>query len=102
MSDFSSIVPEIFSNSTVNAVVLTIIPGIFYTLAAYGHTFVKGLALGWAILISIIFAAIEYIFRVPINSYSTHKAKLSNGAQQTIWVGITLALGWLSDLFVAA
>ncbi len=90
-------IPIVLSNPTANAVLLTFIPGILYTLAAYGQLYLKGASLGMSIAISIFFAVLEYIVRVPIIQYSSNEAGMSNGTMQLVWVGITLLLGYFSD-----
>jgi uncharacterized protein (DUF486 family) len=82
---------------TVAAIVVTVIPGVLYTLAAYAHLYLPQVTILIAIVISVIFAALEYIVRVPIIKYSSEVAKLSNGELQMIWVGITLGLAFLTD-----
>jgi hypothetical protein len=86
-----------FSNPTANAIVLTFVPGILYTFAAYGQLYLKHASLGVAIVVSIFFAVLEYIVRVPIVKYSSAEAGMSNGTMQIIWVVITLLLGYASD-----
>ena len=83
----------------VAAVSLTVVPGIFYTLAAYAHLYLPQLTLMMSILISVIFATMEYIIRVPIIDYSSKVANMSNSQLQVVWVVITLILAWLSDIF---
>ena len=82
---------------TVAAIVVTIVPGVLYTLAAYAHLYIPQITLMLAIVISVIFATFEYIVRVPIIQYSSEKAGLSNGEMQMIWVGITIALAYAAD-----
>ena len=82
---------------TVAAIIVTIVPGIFYTLAAYAHLYLPQLTLAIAIVISVIFATFEYVIRVPIIEYSANVAGMSNTQLQFIWVGITLGLAYLTD-----
>ena len=82
---------------TVAAIVITVIPGIFYTLASYAQLYLPQLTLLIAIVISVIFATFEYIIRVPIIKYSSDTVGLSNGEMQMIWVGVTMGLAFLSD-----
>jgi len=90
-------IPSIVSNHTVNAVILTFIPGILYVLAAYGQLFIANISLGVRILISIFFAACEYLVRVPIISYSQAEAGMSNGTMQFVWIVVTFILSKGSD-----
>lgn len=99
MAEYLQYIPIIFANPVINATVLTAIPAVLYTLAAYGHLFVKGASLGLSILISVIFATLEYIVRVPIIKYSHDVAQLSNGTMQIIWILLTGVLGFISDGF---
>ena len=87
------------ASPTVAAVAITVIPGIFYTLAAYAHLYLPHLTLMVSILISVIFATMEYIIRVPIIEYSSNIANMSNSTMQWTWVIITLLLAYLSDYF---
>lgn len=92
--------PTPFENPTTNVVALTFLPGLCYTLAAYGSTFFTGVSMIVSLLIAICFATIEYTFRVPLVSYASKTAKLSNGFQQGIWVVVTFILSILSDYFI--
>jgi uncharacterized protein (DUF486 family) len=93
-------IPTILSDPFSNAVLLTFIPGIFYTLASYGQLYMKGASLTLAILVSVFFAVIEYIIRVPIIKYSSNEAGMSNGVMQFVWVCITMLLGWGSGVVI--
>lgn len=94
---FLQYIPTVLSNPTQNAILLTFIPGILYVLAAYAHLFITGASLGISIVISIFFAALEYIVRVPLIKYSSHVAGMSNASMQIVWVVITMLLSWASD-----
>ena len=85
-SGFMKFIPTIFSNPTTNAIALTVVPGIFYVLAAYAHLFFSGLSLIGSIIVSVIFATIEYIIRVPVIKYSSEVAGMSNGFMQAVWM----------------
>ena len=61
---------------------------------------VAGSGIAISIVVSVIFAAIEYVFRVPIIKYSSNEAGMSNGTIQAIWVIITLLLSKLSEIFM--
>lgn len=91
-------IPQLFANNLLNAIILLIIPAIFYTLASYGHLYLKDTPLYKAILIAIIFATLEYIVRVPVIRYSSRVAKMSNFMMQIIWIIITLLLALLLDM----
>lgn len=93
-------IPIFTVNPVINAILITFIPGIFYILAAYGQLFVHGASLATSILISIAFAALEYIVRVPIIQYSHHEAGLSNSNMQIIWIVITFILSKISDIWL--
>ena len=93
-------IPGIFSNHTANAVLLTFIPGVLYTCAAYGMLYLKGATLAVSILVSIFFAILEYIVRVPIIKYSSAEAGMSNGTMQLVWVFVTMILGYLTDFIM--
>jgi uncharacterized protein (DUF486 family) len=93
-------IPIISSNPSINAAILTIAPGVLYTAAAYGHLFLKGASLTTSTLVSVFFAILEYIIRVPIIKYSSDVAGWSNGTLQAVWVVITLLLGYASDKFM--
>ncbi len=96
-NEYIKYIPTIVSNPTVNAILLTFVPGILYVLAAYGHLFIAGASLATSIIVSIIFAALEYIVRVPIIKYSSAEAGMSNTTMQVVWVAITVILSKLSD-----
>ena len=98
-SEYLQYIPIISANPTINAIILTFIPGILYVLAAYGHLFIAGASLTTSIFLSILFATLEYIVRVPIIKYSSLSAGMSNNTMQVIWVLITLSLSKVSDLF---
>jgi uncharacterized protein (DUF486 family) len=96
VKDYLKFIPAISSNVVLNSILLTFIPGVLYVLAAYGHLLVTGMGLGLSIVVSIIFAALEYIVRVPIIKYSSEIAGMSNGIMQLVWVSITMLLSWMS------
>jgi uncharacterized protein (DUF486 family) len=101
MSDaYLQYIPTILSDPFSNAVLLTFIPGIFYTLAVYGQLYIKGASLALSIIVSIFFAVIEYIVRVPIIKYSSIDAGMSNGVMQLVWVVVTLLLSWGSGIVI--
>jgi uncharacterized protein (DUF486 family) len=102
MSDYLSFIPQLFANPTTNAIALTTIPAVLYTGAAYGFLLVKNASLLVSILISVFFATLEYIVRVPVIKYSHEIAGMSNGLIQLVWVIITLLFGWLSGWLVPA
>ncbi len=89
--------PNIVSNTTANAVILTIIPGILYTAAAYAHLYLKQPTYMMSLIISVFFATLEYAARIPVIQYSASKAGMSNGAMQIVWVIITLILAAITD-----
>ena len=93
-------IPILATNPTTNAIILTFVPGLLYVCAAYGHLLITGAGLGISILVSIIFAALEYIVRVPIIKYSSEIASMSNGTMQVVWICITALLSWLSQGFM--
>jgi uncharacterized protein (DUF486 family) len=97
MAEYLKYIPNIISNHAGNAILLTFLPGLLYVLAAYGHLFIKGAALSTSIIVSIIFASLEYIVRVPIIKYSSDIAGMSNTIMQVVWVIITIFLSWISD-----
>ena len=99
-NEYIQYIPILFSNPQVNAVVLTFVPGILYVLAAYGQLFLTGASLATSIIISIVFAALEYLVRVPIIKYSSNEAGMSNTTMQIVWVIVTLILSKVSDGFI--
>jgi len=96
-STYLKYIPVLFNDPFTNAVVLTFVPGLLYVGAAYGHLLIAGASLMTSILISVLFATLEYIVRVPIIKYSGEVAGMSNGVMQTVWVVITLMLSWMSN-----
>lgn len=98
-NEYIKYIPTLVTNPTVNAILLTFVPGILYVLAAYGHLFIAGASLATSILVSILFAALEYIVRVPIIKYSSVEAGMSNSTMQIVWVIITVILSKISDGF---
>jgi uncharacterized protein (DUF486 family) len=98
--EYLKYIPNLFANPSTNAIALTFIPAIFYVLAAYGHLFVHGAGLFISILMSIFFATMEYMVRVPIIQYSSKNAGMSNTTMQLVWVLITICLSSVSDLFM--
>lgn len=99
MADVSYLqyIPNLLTNPVHNAIALTIVPGLLYVGAAYGHLLIAGATLMTSILVSVLFATLEYIVRVPIIKYSSDVAGMSNGFMQIVWVIITMILSWLSD-----
>jgi uncharacterized protein (DUF486 family) len=77
-------------------VALFLIPGLFYTGAAFFHLRYPHWPLWTAILVSIAFASGEYIFRVPITR-EVHNMGVSNFQIQIVWVVITLTFAYLSE-----
>ena len=100
MAEYIKYIPNLFDNPATNAIALTFIPGIFYVLASFGHLMFAGGSLAVSIVVSIIFASIEYVMRVPLNKYSSIDAKMTNGTIQIVWVVITLFLSKLSEFFM--
>ena len=96
VKDYLKFITAISSNVVLNSILLTFIPGVLYVLASYGHLLVTGMGLGLSIVVSIIFAALEYIVRVPIIKYSSEIAGMSNGIMKLVWVSITMLLSWMS------
>lgn len=97
MSGYLQYIPTVFADPFTNAVAITFLPGLFYVGAAYGHLLIQGATLMTSILVSVLFATLEYIVRVPIIKYSSEIAGMSNGTMQVVWVVITMLLSWLSD-----
>jgi len=91
-------VPVIVPNHIINSILVTIVPAALYTAAAYGHLFLKNVTIGIAILISIFFAALEYIVRVPIIKYSSEVAGMSDFSMQAVWVILTVVMSGITDL----
>lgn len=88
---------QILTNPQANAILLTSVPATLYVLAAYGHLFLKGASMTMSIIVAIMFASVEYIFRVPIVKYSHEVAGMSNTYMQVVWVILTSLLSWASD-----
>ena len=99
-TEYLAYIPELFSNKVVNAIVITIIPAIFFTLASYAHLYFKHSTLLNAIILSSFFAILEYIFRVPITKYSSIDAGMSALWMQIIWIALTLILAYVTDIFI--
>lgn len=91
-AEYLKYIPVLVNNPQVNAVLLTIAPAVAYVAAAYGHLYFSHLSLTFSILISIFFAAVEYIIRVPIVKYSHEIAGFGNATMQIIWIVLTLIL----------
>jgi uncharacterized protein (DUF486 family) len=96
---YKKYIPTIFANPKVNATVLTCLPALLYTAAAYGAQYLKGTTLVISIIVSCIFACLEYVVRVPINFYSNEMAGFSNFQMQMIWTVICLAFARATDVF---
>lgn len=94
----ADLVPVIVPNHIINSILVTIVPAALYTAAAYGHLFLKNVTIGIAILISIFFAALEYIVRVPIIKYSSEVAGMSDFSMQAVWVILTVVMSGITDL----
>jgi uncharacterized protein (DUF486 family) len=99
-AEYAKFIPIIAENPFTNAVILTCVPALLYTAAAYAHLAFAGLTLTMSILISVAFATLEYIVRVPIINYSSEVAGMSNGTMQMVWVIITLIFGYVSDVLI--
>lgn len=91
-AEYLKYIPNLVSNPQINAVLLTVAPAIAYVAAAYGHLYFGQLSLTLSILVSIFFAAVEYIIRVPIVKYSHEIAGFGNVTMQTVWIILTLIL----------
>lgn len=87
----SYLVPQIVDSPVGNAAIVTLLPAILYTGAAYGQIFLNT-SLAVKILVACIFAIMEYIVRVPINEYSLNVAKMSPASMQVLWIVLTLML----------
>jgi len=96
-STYLQYIPTLFANPAVNAIALTFVPGLLYVGAAYGHLLIAGATLMTSIMVSVLFATLEYIVRVPIIKYSSEVAGMSNGIMQVVWVVITMLLSWATD-----
>ncbi len=99
-AEYLQYIPVLVGDAGLNAILLTFVPGILYVCAAYGHLLLTGSSLATSIFVSICFAALEYIVRVPIIKYSSNEAGMTNAMMQAVWVGITMLLSYLSDGFV--
>jgi len=101
-AEYIKYIPQILTNTKSNAILLTLIPGLLYTGAAYGAQYIKGASLMVSIIVSCIFAILEYIVRVPINFYSARNAGFSNTEMQIIWTIICLGFAKSTDLLLPA
>lgn len=99
-AEYIKYIPIIAENPFTNAVILTCAPALLYTAAAYAHLYFAGLTLAMSILVSVAFATLEYIVRVPIINYSSEVAGMSNGTMQLVWVIITMIFGYASDVLM--
>lgn len=99
-AEYIKFIPVIAENPFTNAVLLTCVPALFYTAAAYAHLAFSGMTLLMSILMSVAFATLEYVVRVPIINYSSEVAGMSNGTMQLVWVIITLLFGYISDVLI--
>ena len=98
-SDYKKYIPNIFANHKTNAIFLTCLPALLYTAAAYGSQYMKNATLVTSIVVSCIFACLEYIVRVPINFYSANEGGMSNFVMQIVWTVICLAFAKATDVF---
>lgn len=94
----NKLVPDIFGSPIGNAIGLTFLPGLAYTVATTANILLKNYGYALNIIISLIFVTIEYVLRIPIINYSSVDAGLSNTAIQGIWIGVTMLLSWMTDL----
>lgn len=94
----ADLVPVLVPNHIINSILVTIVPAALYTAAAYGHLFLKNVTIGIAILISIFFATLEYIVRVPIIKYSSEVAGMSDFSMQAVWVILTVIMSGITDI----
>ena len=78
---------------------LLTIPGVLYTLASFYNTIYPAASMAKAIGIAVFFAAVEYVFKVPIIAYG-HQNGISNPVIQVCWVGMTVSLAWMTTWFV--
>ena len=99
-TEYIKYIPQILTNTKSNAILLTLIPGLLYTGAAYGAQYIKGASLMVSIIVSCIFAILEYIVRVPINFYSSKNAGFTNTEMQIIWTIICLGFSKATDVFI--
>ena len=78
---------------------LMIIPAICYTFAAFYNTVHPSSSIVTAIGIAVMFATVEYIFKVPIISYAKRE-NVSNTHIQAVWIILTLLLASYSMSFI--
>ena len=97
--EYLKYIPKFLPDNKANAILLTAVPAILYCLAAFASLYLKGYSLVMLIIISVFFATLEYICRVPINLYSANEAKMTNTEIQGVWIVLTLLFSKLSDIF---
>jgi len=99
-AEYAKYIPQVLPNTKSNAILLTFIPALLYTGAAYGSQYIKGASLIISIIVSCIFAILEYIVRVPINFYSAKDAGFTNMQMQLIWTVLCLGFSKATDIFL--
>lgn len=72
---------------------LLCIPAFLYLLASFFNTIHPASNMVIAILIAIVFAILEYSFKIPIIAYA-HNNGISHVAIQSWWIVITLLGAW--------
>ena len=77
---------------------LMIIPAILYGFANFYHLYFPKETLFKAILVAILFASVEYIFKIPIIRYGKNSG-LSNFYIQMVWIILTLGISYIFGLF---
>jgi uncharacterized protein (DUF486 family) len=98
-TNYKKYIPKIVKDDKQNAIILTCLPALLYTAAAYGSQYIKNATLTMSIIVACVFACLEYIVRVPINFYSANEAGMSNFTMQIVWTIICLAFAKATDVF---
>jgi uncharacterized protein (DUF486 family) len=80
-------------------ILLMIIPTIFYSLATFYNLSYPSSTMTKAIMIAVLFATIEYIFKIPIIKYG-HNNGITRTQIQFIWIGLTLISAFLIDKYM--
>lgn len=70
---------------------LLIIPAILYCFASFYNTIRPASTIGLAILIAVLFATVEYCFKIPIIAYGD-RIGMNAFAIQISWIVLTLAI----------
>ncbi len=77
---------------------LMVIPAVLYGFANFYHLYFPNETIKKAILVGILFASLEYVFKIPTIRYGRDSG-LSNVTIQMVWIILTLIVSYLMGFY---